>query len=63
MPEFTNFEGVDTIYEIEYEMLVVYDLKFLADCVSSNLPKNRINEMTKSIMASIKTLLLGLSIF
>ena len=51
------------MYEIEYEMLVVYDLKFFADCVSSNLPKNRINEMTKSIIASIKTRLLGLSIF
>ena len=63
MPEFINFEGVDTIYEIEYEMLVVYDLKFFADCVSSNLPKNIINEMMKSIIASIKTLLLGLSIF
>ena len=63
MPEFINFEGVDTIYEIEYEILVVYDLKFFADCVSSNLPKNRINEMTKSIIASIKTLLLGLNIF
>ena len=63
MPEFINFEGVDTIYEIEYEMLVVYDLKFFADCVSSNLPKNRINEMEKSIIASIKTRLLGLSIF
>ena len=63
MPVFINFEGVDTIYEIEYEMLVVYDLKFFADCVSSNLPKNRINEMTKSIIASIKTRLLGLSIF
>ena len=63
MPAFINFEGVDTIYEIEYEMLVVYDLKFFADCVSSNLPKNRINEMTKSIIASIKTLLLRLSIF
>ncbi len=63
MPEFINFEGVDTIYEIEYEMLVVYDLKFFADCVSSNLPKNRINEMKKSIIASIKTRLLGLSIF
>ena len=44
-------------------MLVVYDLKFFADCVSSNLPKNRINEMKKSIIASIKTRLLGLSIF
>ena len=63
MPEFINFEGVDTIYEIEYEMLVVYDLKFFADCVNSNLPKNRINEMTKSTIASIKTRLLGLSIF
>ena len=63
MPAFINFEGVDTIYEIEYEMPIVYDLKFFADCVSSNLPKNRINEMTKSIIASIKTLLLGLSIF
>ena len=63
MPEFINFEGVDTISEIEYEMAVVYDLKFFADCVSSNLPKNRINEMTKSIIASMKTRLLGLSIF
>ena len=44
-------------------MLVVYDLKSFADCVSSNLPKNRINEMTKSIIAIINTLLLGLNIF
>ena len=51
------------MYEIEYEMLVVYDLKFFADCVSSNLPKNRINEIAKSIIANIKALLLGLSIF
>ena len=63
MPEFIKFEGVDTMYEIEYEILVKYDLKFFADCVSSNLPKNRINEITKSVIASIKTLLLGLSIF